>query len=320
MKVRKLLCSAAVASLAVLCNFASAADYPAHSVELIVPSSAGGGTDLMARVIADVAGKYMKHGFVVINKPGASGAIGMGDVERSRPDGYKVAILISELAIIPHLGMTNFTSKDFIPIARLNGDPGTVVVKADSPWKNLKDLMAYAKKNPGTLTMGNAGAGTIWHLAAAAIEQNQGVKFNNIPYQGAAPSVTALLGGHVQAIVVSPVEVASYIKSGHLKMLGVMADKRLSGAYANVPTFKESGIDISIGTWRGLGVAKKTPPEIVNYLRKVTKEIVDDPKFATGMAHANLVISYQEGDSFRAFMAQQSDYFKKLLSTVHIEK
>lgn len=309
----------AITMAGISCNMAYA-DYPDHPVELIVPSSPGGGTDLMARVIADVSGKYMPQPFVVSNKPGAGGGIGMGDVQRAKPDGYKVAVLISELAILPHLKMISFTDKDFVPIARLNADPGTIVVKSDAPWNNVQALIEAAKKNPGALSMGNAGAGTIWHLAAAAIERDQGVTFNNISFQGAAPSVTALLGGHVQAIVVSPVEVNTYIRSGQLKMLGVMTDARLTGEYANVPTLKESGINVSVGTWRGLGVPKKTPDSVVEYLRDVSGKIVADRKFKEGMVHANLAVSYQNGPEFATFMAQQSDYFKGLISTVDIKK
>lgn len=296
------------------------ADYPDHPVELIVPSSPGGGTDLMARVIAEVSAKYMKQPFVVSNKPGAGGGIGMGEVRRAKPDGYKVAVLISELAILPHLKMIPFTEQDFVPIARLNGDPGTIVVKSDAPWKNVQDLIGAARQNPGGVSLGNAGVGTIWHLAAAAIERDQHVTFNNISFQGAAPSVTALLGGHVQAIVVSPVEVNSYIRSGQLRMLGVMTDARLAGEYAKVPTLKEGGINVTVGTWRGLGVPKNTPENVVARLRDVSRKIVEDPKFKDGMAHANLAVSYQEGPAFAKFMAKQSEYFKGLIATVDMKK
>jgi len=308
MKLTHLVKLLVVAAVGMTCAQAYA-DYPDHPVELIVPSSPGGGTDLMARVIAEVSSKYMPQPFVVSNKPGAGGGIGMGEVRRAKPDGYKVAVLISELAILPHLKMIPFTEQDFVPIARLNGDPGTIVVKSDAPWKNVQDLLAAAKQKPGEVSLGNAGVGTIWHLAAAAIERDQQVTFNNISFQGAAPSVTALLGGHVQAIVVSPVEVKPYIESGQLRMLGVMTDARLAGEYAAVPTLKESGINVTVGTWRGLGVPRNTPDDVVARLREVSKKIVDDPKFKDGMAHANLAVSYQDGPAFAQFMAQQSDYF-----------
>ena len=309
----------ALASLLALAP-AMAADYPNRPIEFVVPSSAGGGTDVMARNFAEVARKYMPQPIIVSNKPGASGGIGMGEVQRAAPDGYKVSVLISELAIIPHLGMIKFGTNDFIAIARINADPGAITVRADAPWNTVEAFLEHARKNPGTVTMGNAGSGTIWHLAAAAVEEKTGVRFNHVPFQGAAPSVLGLMGGHVDAIAVSPAEVSSYVAAGKLKMLVVMADQRLPGLYAAVPTFKERGVDLSLGTWRGLGVPKGTPPEIVNYLRDVTRKTVDDPAFKDAMAKGNLIVSYMEGEQFKPFMNASSDYFKKLLTTVTIQK
>ena len=299
---------------------AVASDYPNRPVEFVVPSSAGGGTDVMARNFADVARKYMAQPIVVANKPGVSGGLGMGEVQRAAPDGYKVAVLISELAIIPHLGMIKFGTNDFIPIARLNADPGTVTVRADAPWQTLEEFIAHARKNPGKVSMGNAGSGTIWHLAAAAVEEKTGVSFIHVPHQGAAPSVVSLLGGHVDAIAVSPAEVSSHVAVGKLKVLGLMADQRLAGQYANVPTFKERGINLSVGTWRGLGVPLGTAPEVVSLLRDVARKTAADPAFKEGMSKSNLIVSYQEGEQFKPFMNEQSDYFKKILATLPIQK
>jgi tripartite-type tricarboxylate transporter receptor subunit TctC len=301
-------------------GMAQAADYPVRPIELVVPSSAGGGTDVMARNFADAARKHLPQPFVVTDKPGVSGGLGMGEVQRAAPDGYKVAVLISELAIIPHLGMIKFGAQDFIPVARLNADPGTVTVRADAPWNTLEEFIAHARKNPGAVAMGNAGSGSIWHLAAAAVEQKTNVRFNHVPFQGAAPSVVALLGGHVDAIAVSPAEVSAHVATGKLKVLGVMAEQRLGGQYAGAPTFKERGIDLSLGTWRGLGVPPGTPPEVVAVLRDVARKAVAEPAFKDAMAKTNLIVSYMDGEPFKAFMAEQSDYFKKLLATVTITK
>jgi tripartite-type tricarboxylate transporter receptor subunit TctC len=301
-------------------GMAQAADYPVRPIELVVPSSAGGGTDVMARNFADAARKHLPQPFVVTDKPGVSGGLGMGEVQRAAPDGYKVAVLISELAIIPHLGMIKFGVQDFIPVARLNADPGTVTVRADAPWNTLEEFIAHARKNPGAVAMGNAGSGSIWHLAAAAVEQKTNVRFNHVPFQGAAPSVVALLGGHVDAIAVSPAEVSAHVATGKLKVLGVMAEQRLGGQYAGAPTFKERGIDLSLGTWRGLGVPPGTPPEVVAVLRDVARKAVAEPAFKDAMAKTNLIVSYMDGEPFKAFMAEQSDYFKKLLATVTITK
>ena len=223
-----LLC-AALTLQATAVTTAAAADYPSRAIEFVVPSSAGGGTDVMTRTFTDVARKYIAQPLVVTDKPGAGGGIGMSEVQRAAPDGYKVGVLISELAIIPHLGMMKGGVADFVPIARLNADPGTITVRADAPWTTIEALLEHARKHPGDVKMGNAGSGTIWHLAAAAVEEKTGVQFNHIPFQGAAPSVVGLMGGHVDAIAVSPAEVAAFVASGKLRTLVLMADQRLPG-------------------------------------------------------------------------------------------
>ncbi|NDZ15939.1 ABC transporter substrate-binding protein [Variovorax sp. WS11] len=299
---------------------APASDYPSRPIEMVVPSSAGGGTDVMARLFADTAKKYIAQPIVVSNKPGASGGIAMTEVQRAAPDGYKVGVLISELAIIPHLNMTKVTTADFVPIARLNGDPGLIAVRAEAPWQSIDELLAQARKQPGTVTMGNAGTGTIWHLAAAAVEEKTGVKFNHVPYQGAAPSVMALVGGHVDAITVSPAEIGSFVAAGKLRVLVSMADRRLPAPYDKVPTFKEKGTELVVGTWRGLGVPLGTPPEVVQILRDVARKTAEDPAFRDALTKANLQPAYLDGAQFQAFMNSQSDYFKKLLGGLNIQK
>lgn len=299
---------------------AAATDYPTRPIEMIVPSSAGGGTDVMTRLFADTAKKYISQPIVVSNKPGASGGIAMTEVQRATPDGYKVAVLISELAIIPHLNMTKVTTADFIPIARLNADPGLIAVRADSPLQSIDELLAQARKQPGSLTMGNAGTGTIWHLAAAAVEEKTGVKFNHVPYQGAAPSVMALVGGHVDAITVSPAEIGSFVAAGKVRVLVSMADRRLAAPYDKVPTFKEKGTDLVLGTWRGLGVPLGTPPATVQVLRDAAGKTAEDPAFRDALTRANLQPAYMDGPQFQTFMNGQSDYFKKLLGGLSIQK
>ena len=317
---RRWLLAVAWALSAVTALPVAAAGYPERPIEFIVPSSAGGGTDVMTRNFAEAARKVLPQPVVVNNKPGASGGLGMGEVQRAVPDGYKVAVLISELAIIPHLNMIKFGVNDFIPIARLNADPGTIAVRVDAPWGTLDEFLAHARKNAGAVVMGNAGTGTIWHFAAAAVEEKASVRFNHVPFQGAAPSVVALLGGHVDAITVSPAEISSHVAAGKLKVLGVMAEQRLTGQYANVPTFKERGTDLVMETWRGLGVPPKTPPDVVTVLRDAARRIAADPAFLEAMNRSNLLVAYMDGDPFKAFMNSQSDYFRKLVPSLKIEK
>ena len=298
---------------------ALAADFPSRPIEIVVPSSAGGGTDVMARIFAETAKKYVSQPMVVSDKPGASGGIGMTEVQRATPDGYKIGVLISELAIIPHLGMTKATVSDFIPIARLNADPGVVAVRADAPWQSVEELLAQARKEPRSITMGNAGTGSIWHLAAAAVEEKNDVRFNHVPFQGAAPSVLALVGGHVNAITVSPAEIGSFVAAGKIRVLVALSERRLPAPFDKVMTFKEKGVDLVVGTWRGLGAPLGTPPEVVSYLREATRKTAEEPAFRDALSKANLQPAYLDAESFQTFMNSQSSYFKSLLNRLNLQ-
>lgn len=298
---------------------ALAADFPNRPIEIVVPSSAGGGTDVMARIFAETAKKHVSQPMVVSDKPGASGGIGMTEVQRATPDGYKIGVLISELAIIPHLGMTKATVSDFIPIARLNADPGVVAVRADAPWQSIEELLAQARKEPRSITMGNAGTGSIWHLAAAAVEEKNDVRFNHVPFQGAAPSVLALVGGHVNAITVSPAEIGSFVAAGKVRVLVALSERRLPAPFDKVMTFKEKGVDLVVGTWRGLGAPLGTPPEVVSYLREATRKTAEEPAFRDALSKANLQPAYLDAESFQTFMNSQSSYFKLLLNRLNLQ-
>ena len=230
----------------------------------------------LARAFADNARKHLAQPFVINNKPGASGVIGWSDVVNSKPDGYKLALMTVELTILPHLGLSKFGVEEFTPIARMKFDPAAITVKGDAPWNSLEAFIAAAKKANGEMKVGNSGNGSIWHLAAASVEDKAGAKFSHIPFQGAAPAVLSLPGGHVDAVTVSPAEVAPHLASGKLKMLGVMADQRLK-AFDKVPTLKERGIDVAIGAWRGLGAPKNTPKDVIDMLEVVTRKTMAGP-------------------------------------------
>ena len=293
-------------------------DYPNHTVELIVPYQPGGGTDALARAFADASRKHMSESIVIVNRPGAGGAIGWNEVIHSRPDGYKLAVLTVELLTLPHLGLAKFNYDDFQPIAQLNADPAAVTVKADSPYNTIEEFLAAAKKKPGEMGVGNSGTGSIWHLAASALEDKTGAKFNHIPFQGAGPAVLALLGGHVDAVAVSPAEVSTYVQAGKLKMLMGMADKRLA-AFDKVPTAKERGIDISIGTWRGLGAPKNTPPEVMAKLRDIAAKTAKEPLLREVMDKQNLGYVYTDGAAFKETLAKDNAYFKALITKLDIK-
>ncbi|SPD67503.1 putative BUG-like extracytoplasmic solute binding receptor, TTT family (plasmid) [Cupriavidus taiwanensis] len=305
-----LLASASTASHA-----QGSTSYPNHNIELVVPFQAGGGTDALARAFAESARKHLPQNVIVINKPGASGAIGWAEVANAKPDGYKLSLLTADIAIVPHLGLTKMTYESLMPIARLNADPSAITVRADSPYKTVEAFLEAARKSPNTIRIGNAGNGSIWHLAAAALEDKTGTKFNHIPFQGGNPAVLALLGGHIDAVTVSPAEVYPYVAAGKLKTLAVMSDKRVKG-FENVPTLKESKVDLSIGTWRGLAVPVNTPTEVVSVLRTAIARTAREPALKEMMDKQNLGLAYADQDEFKAAVAKDNAYFKSLIARV----
>ena len=296
----------------------AAAKFPTRSIELLVPYQPGGGTDGLARAFADASRKHIDQSIVIVNRPGAGGAIGWTEVINAKPDGYKLAVLTVELLTLPHLGLAKFKYDDFQPIAQLNADSAAITVKADAPWNTVEEFLAAAKKDPESVRVGNSGNGSIWHLAAAALEDKTGAKFNHIPFQGAAPAVLALLGGHIEAVAVSPAEVTTHVQGGKLKVLMVMADKRVKG-FEQVPTAKERGIDLVIGTWRGIGAPKNTPPEIMARLRDITAKTAAEPLMHEVMAKQNLGYVYTDGAVFKETLAKDDAYFKDLIVKLNLK-
>ena len=312
---RHLLGLLALAALP-LSALAQAPAFPTKPVELVVPYPAGGGTDVLGRAFAVAAVKHLPQPLIVMNKPGAAGAIGWADVLNGKEPGYKVALLATDLMTQPNMGLTKITYQDFTPIARLNYDPAALTVRADAPWKTVDEFVAAAKK--GDFRIGNGGNGSTWHLAAAAIEDKTGAKFNHIPFAGANPAALALLGGHIEAITVSAAEVYSHVAAGKLRVLGVMSDERIKG-FENAPTFKERGLDISIGTWRGLAVPKGTPPEIVAALRAMTAKTAQEPSLREALDKQNMGYAYADGDAFGAVMARDHAFYRGLIQKLGLK-
>ena len=314
----RLAAAGAGAVLMALSGAALAADFPARQIELIVPFQPGGGTDGVARAFGEAARKHIPQSIVVLNKPGASGAIGWTDMINAKPDGYKLAVVTVELVTLKPMGLAKFSYDDVTPIIQFNADPAAITVRADAPWNTIEEFLAASKKEPGKVGVGNAGNGSIWHFAATALGDKTGIKFNHIPFQGAGPAVLALMGGHVDAVAVSPAEVAQQLQAGKLKMLTVMADQRVKN-FDKVPTLKEKGIDLSIGTWRGIAGPKNMAPEVVNYLKTAAKKTVDEASFQEVLNKQNLGFVYRDGDGFRNQMKNDATYFTDLIKLLDMK-
>ena len=298
---------------------APAGAWPQRPIELIVPFAAGGGTDVVARALAEVARKHLPQDLIVLNRAGASGAVGWTELANARPDGYKIGIITVELTMIPHMGLTKISSDAVLPVARLNADPATIAVRADSPYRSIEELIAAARKDEAAVRIGNAGPGSLGHLAAAALQDKAGVQFNHAPYRGANPAVLDLLGGHIEAVAVTPVEVATYVAAGKIRPLAIMAEQRIQAGWEAVPTLKERGIDLLIGGWRGLAVPRNTPDAVVQTLRKAMTQTLKDPVLRETMAKQNMGEGYLDQEAFKAVIDRDNATFRQLIHKLDIK-
>jgi len=296
------------------------ADYPNKPIELVVPFGAGGGTDVLARVFAEAAKKHSSQPVNVMNRPGASGAIGLNEVVAARPDGYKIAMITVEMAIISHMGIAKFSPEnDFTPLVRLNADPVVLTVSATSPWNTIEEMVEAAKKSREPMKFGNAGTGGVSHLAAAALSQKIGANFTHVPFPGNAPAVVALLGGHIDAVTASPSEVFTFIQSGKLRALAVLSDQRIKGVFENVPTLKERKIDLVMGTWRGLAGPKGIPADVLAKLSAIAAKTASEPAVKEAMEKQNLGYSVADGETFRKQIAGDSGQYKQLIDQMGLK-
>ncbi len=310
----------AIATALPLTASAQTSSYPQRSIELVVPYAAGGGADVMARAFSASAVKHFPQSIVVVNKPGAAGVIGWNDVINAKPDGYKIALTTVEITFLSYLGLAKFSWDELRPIAKLNADPAVVVVRGDAPYTTLEQFLEAAKKADANVRIGNAGQGSMWHLAAVALADKAGAALNHIPYGGGAPAIAALLGGHIDAAIASAPEVAAQVNAGKLRALGVMSNKRIKG-FEQVPTLKERNFDLVLGTWRGLAVPKNTPTDVVNVLKTAAAKTMQEPALREIMEKQNFTTdTYEDAATFEASMARESAYIKQIASKVDLKK
>ncbi len=249
--------------------------YPAKPIKLIVPFPPAGGTDVLSRALAQSITNTTRWVFVIDNRPGAGGNIGLDAAAKSPPDGYNIAMgQTANLAVNPALysSMPFDPLKDFEPIALVSSQPLILVVNVSSPYASLKELVAAAKAKPGQLNMGSPGSGTIGHVGGELFQRRAGVKFAHIPYKGAGPAVTDLMGGSLDLYFGNSQSVDALVKGGRLRALAVTSPKRLKNL-PGVPTIAESGYPgFEAATWSGLVAPKGTPRAIVERLNAETNK------------------------------------------------
>jgi len=278
--------------------------FPQRPITLICPYSPGGGTDLLARKLAHEAEKRFDVPVLVSNITGGGGAIGHAAGRIAPNDGYTVLVTTFELISLPVQGLVPFTYKDFDLLMLLNMDPAAVAVRADFPANSLAEFITKAK-NGDTPSIGNSGTGAVWHLAAAMLADKTGIPVTHVPFNGAAQAITALIGGHIDAVTVSPAELKTYVESKQVKLLGVMSAERLK-SFPDTPTCREQGYDLVFGTWRGLALPKGVPPETRNTLIKTFKDVAASPEFETFAEQSGMNLHMLSSEDFCAMITRQS--------------
>ncbi len=277
----------AALALAAFAAAAPAQDYPAKPIRLIVPFPPGGGTDIAARTVANKLSETLRWTFVVENKPGAGGNLGVEQAVKSPPDGYTLVIgQTSNLAINPALyaKLPYDPLKDLSPIALIVSAPVVLVVAANSPYKSLGDLLAAARRDPGAVTFASPGNGTVSHLAGELLQRASGVKFTHVPYKGAAQAMTDLLGGQVQSFMSSVPSALAQIKGGRLRAIAVTSAKR-AAEMPEVPAIAESGYaGFDATTWYGLLAPAGTPAAVIKRLNAEVNRALGMPDVSGRLA------------------------------------
>jgi tripartite-type tricarboxylate transporter receptor subunit TctC len=258
--------------------FAAAADYPRKPITVVVPWPAGSATGIVGQKIVNIIlqNKYLPQPLQVVYKPGASGTIGLAEVLQGKPDGYTIAYNPSAPILVqPLVKELPYTHKSLVPIIQTMKFPWLLVVKNDAPWKTIQEFLDYCKKHTGEVTVGTAGDYTWGHLALLQMTQATGIKFRHVPFQGAAPNVTALLGGHVQASLVVTGDVSAQISAGKVRFIACVEPERSAFA-PETPTFKELGYDVK-GTMHThiVVLPKGATPDMVEILHEAFKKAID---------------------------------------------
>ncbi|WP_047382212.1 tripartite tricarboxylate transporter substrate binding protein [Cetobacterium sp. ZWU0022] len=288
-------------------------EFPTKNVNLVVPFGAGGGTDAVARKLSSIAEKELGKSIVIVNRTGGAGAVGMTYGAKSKNDGYTVTMITREIVSLPLMKLSPISYKDFDLVSLINMDPAIVLVNKDSKYNSIKDLLEDAKANPGKIKFASTAKPNFYALA---IEVEEGIKLNHIPYNGASEAIPAVLGNHADLTIVNPGEAIGQIKSGQLKPIGIMADKRLENL-EEVSTLKEQGYDIVSGTWRGLAVPKGTSPEIIEKLNQVFKTASNSEEFKEFMDNSNFGIKYLNAEEFKTFIEEDTVTINKIIDSIN---
>jgi tripartite-type tricarboxylate transporter receptor subunit TctC len=319
------MCRAWVAMTAVagllLAGTAAAADFPTKPVNLVVGFAAGGETDIVVRAMNDKLGEKLGQPAAVLNKVGSGGLLGAEFVAKSKPDGYNLLVLslshILRQAADPQMPVN--VLKDYEPICRYVTQALVVVVKGDSPYKSIEELIEYGRKNPGRLAFGSPGVGSLGHFSGEYFKATTKLTYKHVPFQGSAPLTTALMGGHIDFLITALPAVVGKVASGELKLLATFSDGRLD-KITNVPTLKEKGYpELVLHGWFGYVAPAGTPKDVLEKLGKVMRDTIKDPAIGAAVTKMDFNEAYLGPEELRDYMKSELARFTDVAKREKIE-
>jgi tripartite-type tricarboxylate transporter receptor subunit TctC len=301
---------ATLAAAGLLITGTAQAAFPERPITLIVPWAAGGGTDAVARQVGLMLEREFKQPVNVVNRTGGSGVVGHQAIATSAPDGYTFGLITLEINLMHWVGLTDLTFEKYTPLALVNQDFAAIHVKADAPYKNVKELFAQIKANPNKLTASGTGQGGSWHVALAGLMQADGVSPGSIrwvPSTGAATALTDLAAGGIDFVACSMPEAEALIKAGRVRSLVFFSEKRAPN-FPDVPTTDEAlGQKWHKGVWRGFAAPKGLPKEIAAQYETAIKKVWDSEEFREFMTRRGFDMIYMDSEKFAAFMKTDNE-------------
>jgi tripartite-type tricarboxylate transporter receptor subunit TctC len=288
------------------------------AIEITVLFPAGSSADVTARLLADGMARQLGTTVLVVNRPGAGGAIGYRYVAAQKPDGYSLVWNSNSISTTYHSGTLAFDYKAFDAVAQVLVESPVLAVRSDSKWRTLADAVAGAKSNPKGITVANSGVGSHTHISSVALFKTAGVEAVDVPF-GAAQVVTSLLGGQVDAAVQLPAALAEHVRSGQMRLLATLTNER-DPAFPDVPTAREQGLDVSLEAWRGIAVPKGTPKPVIAVLETAIRKTVESPEFRQGCERLGARPAFAGADEFGKLITKEDGELARLMTIIGLKK